>query len=212
VFDLDGTLLRGDSFLPFLVRYGWRKRRWLGLALLGGDLLLLACRVLSARSAKERTLRRLLGGDGVTELEQFTGDFCRGWVSRSLHPLGVARLREHQEQGHRVVLLSASPDVYVRAVGKHLGIEEVVCTQVVVRDGRCTGEIQGENCKGEAKLGLLRRHLGVETAPAESFAYGDSKSDLPVLRWARHGFWVTRRGVRPVDPDRAATEPGRDGQ
>ena len=28
VFDLDGTLVRGDSFLPFLLSYAWRYRRF----------------------------------------------------------------------------------------------------------------------------------------------------------------------------------------
>ena len=198
VFDLDGTLVRGDSFLPFVSRFGWRKGRYLGLILLGWYLPLLACRFISSRSAKERVLRRIVEGERVADLEQFVNDFCQGWVANHLHPLGLARLREHQRLGHRVVLLSASPNVYVPAVGEYLGITEVVCTRVVVRDGCWTGEIQGANCKGKAKLELLLQHLGAGLVTTETFAYGDSKSDLPILRWARHGFWVKRRRISPA--------------
>jgi phosphatidylglycerophosphatase C len=199
VFDLDGTLLRGDSFLPFVSRYCWRKGYWLALLILAWNLLLLACRIISSQSAKERVLRRTVGGERIADLEQFINEFCTGWVADNLHPLGLARLREHQQLGHRVVLLSASPELYVPAIGKYLDIYEVLCTQMAVHDGRWTGEIQGSNCKGEAKLEVLRRHLGVARRPPDSFAYGDHKSDLPVLRWVCHGFWVTHQAISPVN-------------
>jgi phosphatidylglycerophosphatase C len=102
------------------------------------------------------------------------------------------RLRHHQAAGHRVILLSASPDLYVPAVGRALGIAEVVSTRVAVAGGRCAGHIVGDNCKGENKLEALRRHLGGDVPPPGSFAYGDSRSDLPVLRWVASGYLVRR--------------------
>ena len=66
--------------------------------------------------------------------------------------------------------------------------------------GRGTGEgrIDGANCKGEAKLNRLREYLGLDRWPGESFAYGDSKSDLPVLRWASTGYLVKRNALHRV--------------
>jgi phosphoserine phosphatase len=45
----------------------------------------------------------------------------------------------------------------------------------------------------------LTSHLGGGDWPGVAYSYGDSKSDLPVLRWARHGFLVGRGGrLSPV--------------
>ena len=54
IFDLDGTLIRGDTFLPFLMSYAWRQRLWRPLLTLPFWLALYACRVLSDRAAKQR--------------------------------------------------------------------------------------------------------------------------------------------------------------
>jgi phosphatidylglycerophosphatase C len=199
VFDLDGTLLRGDSFLPFVFGYARaRRRRWpfITLALYLG---LYAGRILSDRAAKQRVLVSFLRGESRVAVAEYTNQFCERWVLPRLRETVVGRLREHQAAGHRVVLLSASPDVYVRAVGTLLGIDEVICTRVRCTPDAWDGRIDGPNCKGPDKVEMLRRHLGVDLWPGESFAYGDSKSDLPILRWATAGFFVTRRGeFQPV--------------
>jgi phosphoserine phosphatase len=58
-----------------------------------------------------------------------------------------------------------------------------------------SGDILSDNCKGEAKMRMLRAQLGRdETLPA-SFAFGDSKRDLPALRWVDKGFVLSLRGV-----------------
>jgi HAD superfamily hydrolase (TIGR01490 family) len=189
IFDLDGTLVRGDSLIPFLFGYGRRRRRWTipGLA---WPLLLYTCRLISAQSAKQRLLRFFLGGEGWETIEKEAMSFCESWVDSSLNPLTFSKLQEHQAADHRIILLSASPDVYVSVIGKHLGIREVVCTKVECKEGVCTGAIRGNNCKGEEKLRMLQDYLGQIVAPAESFAYGDSCTDLPVLKWVTKGFLV----------------------
>src|SRR5262249_49750282 len=137
VFDLDGTLLRRDSFLPFLVTYALRRRRVRPLLVLPVVLALYVCRALSDRRAKERLLVAFLGGEDLGQVDEHAAWFCDRWVSRKWRPAVVERLREHQRQGHRVVLLSASPDVYVAAIGRLLGVEDVVATRVQAAGGRC---------------------------------------------------------------------------
>jgi phosphatidylglycerophosphatase C len=198
VFDLDGTLTVRDSFLPFLISYALRRRRFRSLVLLPVWLLGYGCRLLSARSVKERLLTSFLRNADAAQIQDHAEQFCQTWVARHLHPVGLARLREHQHGGHRVILLSASPSLYVHRIAKFLGIAEVICTQVGEAGGRCSGRIVGPNCKGEVKLDLLREYLQVRDAPADSYAYGDQPSDLPVLTWVRHGFLLRRGRCSPV--------------
>jgi HAD superfamily hydrolase (TIGR01490 family) len=198
VFDLDGTLIRGDSFLPFVLSYARRRgRRWpvVGLPFV---LALYAARVLSARAAKERVIRLFLKGERAADIAAHAAWFCDAWVAPRLRPEVVARLRAHQAAGHRAVLLSASPDVYVPHIGRLLGIAEVVCTRVAVADGVCAGALDGANCKGEEKVARVRALVGADGPPAASYAYGDSRSDLPLLRWVRHGYLVRGGGLAAV--------------
>lgn len=190
VFDLDGTLLTGDSFLPFLVSYGVRRRRVWPLLVLPVVLVLYVLRLWSDRRAKDRLLRAFFAGQELATIAEHAEWFNRNWVAQHLRPELIARLREHQKAGHRVILLSASPDLYVTAIGRMLGIDEVVATRVATKDERCEGRIVGDNCKGQHKVEAITRHLGTDVAPPGSSAYGDSRSDLPILRWAERGFLV----------------------
>jgi phosphatidylglycerophosphatase C len=203
VFDLDGTLTTRDSFLPFLVTYAWRQRRLVPLLLLPFYLAAYLCRLLSDRAAKQGLLVCFCRHASRDALREHAAWFCRTWLPRHLHPTGVAKLREHQQAGHRVVLLSASPSLYVPAIAEYLGISETVCTCVQFEDGVCTGAIVGPNCKGPFKVTLLREYLRTEAAPGNSFAYGDSSSDLPILNWVRQGYLLAKnKGF--VTPGRTA--------
>ena len=194
VFDLDGTLVRGDCMLPFLLGYA-RRYRLSSLAGMALDLGRYAAGLASTRDAKERVLRRVLAGQGRERIDEFAREFCRTWVDRRLHPVGIPLLRRHQQQGHRVILLSASPSVYVPIVAEHLGITESVSTTVCFDGDACRGDILGDNCKGPAKVERLAAYLQ-GSGWSESYAYGDSPSDSHILSWADHPFLVTRSAAQ----------------
>lgn len=202
VFDFDGTLTTGDSLLPFLWRWARRKGRLrprLTAPLWGA---LYVCRLVSDAGLKQRLLTNFLAGDPIDEIAAFADEFCRDWLPTRLHPEGNERLRFHQARGDRIILLSASPDLYVPAAARHLGISESLCTRVAAAAGRCTGRIVGDNCKGPAKLERLREHFGDAAPAGPTYAYGDSSSDRPVLEWADHGFLLTASGWSRVREER----------
>ena len=164
IFDLDGTLVRGDTFLPFLITYSLRYRRLWPLFSAPFYLILYACGLLPAGSAKERLLTLFFGRRQEREIGEHSKWFCLNWFSRRLRPQVVMKLRD------------------------------VVCTRVTVTGGVCRGTIIGSNCKGRAKLLLLQEHLGTPDAPDESYAYANGRNDLLMLRWVKHGYLVTRSG------------------
>jgi phosphatidylglycerophosphatase C len=192
VFDLDGTLVRGDTFLPFLVSYAWRHRRWRPLLTLPFWLALYACRILPDFAAKQRVLIAFLRGQPRAKVDRHAEWFCQSWVRPRLREHVIERLQAHQKAGDRVILLSASPDPYVPAIGRMLGIEEVLCTRVVKDGDDWEGTLLGENCKGEGKVRRMAEYLKSQSAPANSWAYGDSPSDLPLLGWVSNGAMVRR--------------------
>lgn len=194
VFDLDGTLVRGDTFLPFVVGYARARRRVRPLVTLPVWVGLYAARVMPDHRAKQRVLVSFFRGEHRAAVAEFADAFAERWVRPRLHGPVYDRLTGHLTSGHRVVLLSASPDLYVDAIGRALNIPEVVCTRVRRTADAWDGALDGANCKGAEKLARLRAHLGADGRAGETFAYGDSRSDLPVLKWATHGFLVRKDG------------------
>ena len=119
---------------------------------------------------------------------------CFDWVAcEYLKPLRhediIARLHEHQSQGHVVVLVSSGLAPLLEAIGKTCGVERVVGPQVEWRDGRLTGRTLPPLVIGQRKASVTRQCLrdwGLEVDLAGSFAYADSISDLPLLEFVGH--------------------------
>jgi len=199
VFDLDGTLVHGDTLLPFLMSFAWKRRRILPVLGTPAALALWQCRLLSDQKAKETLLRWFCGEVPLDEINAHARWFCQAWVRPRLKPPVTERLEYHRAAGHRLILLSASPDLYVREIGNDLGFPEVICTRTGGIDGRCTGRIENFNCKGAEKLRLIQELCVRDGRPQTIFAYGDSRSDLPLLEWVESGFLVRGRSLTPVE-------------
>jgi phosphatidylglycerophosphatase C len=194
-FDFDGTLTRGGSVLPFLVslRGVWPvlravaalSPRLLRSALVGGT---------AADDAKEKLFSRLLGGLPVQLVDERSIVFAERHLARRLRQDARLRLEWHRRQGHHIVIVSASPECYVRPAGELLGVDGVLGTRLAVGGGGLlTGGYEGKNCRGAEKYARLVVHLrshgllgGGDDQP-ELWAYGNSRGDLRLLRAADHG-------------------------
>lgn len=200
-FDFDETLTRRDTVVPFLrVLAGDR-----GLAL---GLLARSHRVAPAAARRNRDLLRAMATDQVfrgrpiAEVEAHAKSFGDQVFAVGLRPDTTARLAWHREAGHRVVIVSASYEQYVRVVGEHLGVEAVLATRLEVEADRCTGRLLGPNCRGHEKLVRLRGWLdeqGLGLDDVTLWAYGDSSGDRELLGAADHPHWV-RRPLDSVAP------------
>jgi len=182
-FDFDGTLTHRDTLLPFLVRVRGRlpvlravaaNAAWLARSLRGDE---------ARHRAKESLLVATVGGWWLDELHPVAEEYAQHVVDTQLRPDRVARLRWHQQQGHDVVVVSASPELYVARVAAMLGCTATLATQMEVdRRGRLTGRIFRANVRGPVKEERLRAWLG--DAPAHLWAYGDSDGDAAMLAMA----------------------------
>jgi phosphatidylglycerophosphatase C len=193
-FDFDGTLARQDTFVPFL-RHACGNRR---VALAAAA---------AARATRDRdvlklaVLASLLRGWPEDRLAEAGRAYARR-LPALLRPEMVARLRWHQEEGHRVVLVSASLGAYLRPLATALGLDAALAVEMEVGpSGLLTGNVEGGfNTRGPAKVKRLRDWLDQSDgsgAEPEVWAYGDSAGDEELLAYADHPTWVGRRAERP---------------
>ena len=99
------------------------------------------------------------------------------------------RLKEHQERGHRVVIISGSFTPCLNLIGKHFGVNDLIGTQVEIKNERYTGNIIPPLITGTAKAEKIRELLsshGEKVDWASSYAYGDSFTDRDMLGLVGH--------------------------
>lgn len=191
-FDFDGTITRRDTLLPFLARAAGPGRT--GRALLVESLTITRALVGagSRHDAKEGLLGRLLAGHELAALEAAAEEYATVLLDRAVRPWARERLAWHLERGHEVLIVTASPEVYVRPVAHRLGVETVLGTRLEVGpEGRLTGRILGANCRGPEKAARVRSWLAGREV--ELHAYGDSAGDRELLAMADVGLLIGRR-------------------
>ena len=198
-FDVDGTLTTRDCVTPFLRRAaGWR----LVSTILGHPLAVVAAAARRDRDRLKELACAALRGLDATAFEDLGRSFAHEVVANWLRDDTTARLRRHRELGHQVILASASLDAYLGPLGDMLEVDGIVCTQLERGpDGRLTGRLVGENCRGAEKARRVRAWLDAAgLADAVLWAYGDSPGDRPLLEAADHAVWV--------DTERLSRDPG----
>jgi phosphatidylglycerophosphatase C len=197
-FDLDGTLSDGGSVFKWLRYLCGAGPTYRAALRLGGPLLVGALRSGHwADEAKERLFHRLLLGRDLEEVTRASRVFALAHFEEHGRERVLERLRWHLRQGHDVVVVSASPQIYVDVVAEHLEVAAGLGTRLAVDPrGRLTGSYLGRNCRGREKSRRLNewiegRYSGV--APVV-YAYGNSRGDRRLLRAATHPYNVGRMG------------------
>lgn len=200
IFDLDGTITRADTLIPFLsgcvIRFPRRLRAC--LFALPFETVRFALGRITAGTFKETLLRAIIGGLPAEDVNRWAETYASRVVASGCRASTLKLIKEHQDRGDRLILLSASPGLYVRLIGRALGISETVATEVEIKDGRYTGALITPNCAGHEKLRRIREYLGSDKYSGKTLAFGDRESDRPLLEWADEGWLVSGEGLRPV--------------
>ena len=158
-FDFDGTITTKDTFLPFLLSAFGAPKVWFALAILALPGLMVWIGKSTRDHFKVLLIRKLFTGSSVKYLKT-TGVAHAAQIASLCRPSALERINWHKDQGHRLVMVSASLNFYLDPIAKQLGFEDLLCTEVEAIEGICTGEIKGLNCRGVAKVRRLEDLLG----------------------------------------------------
>ncbi len=190
-FDLDGTLCTEhvwQAFNKYFTKH--RRRRLLANAFLVTHFSLWPLHRLGLLS-QEWFFRSWVNDMAwlLVGLRREEGQAIFRWVTDqalipSLRPDVAEVLRQHQAEGHQVVLVSGAFEKLLACVGERLGVQHVVGTRLELNRGRYSGRAAKPSCFGHDKVALLTELLekrGLDVDLSQSFAYGDSIFDVPVL-------------------------------
>jgi HAD superfamily hydrolase (TIGR01490 family) len=197
-FDLDRTLMEGSSAFQFgraaykaglisrrrLIADGWANIRF---------------RLKGSTDADTHALRDRISvslkGTRVRDLERLGADVLAGVLPR-IYPKMLALAHDHQDAGRRVYIATAASRELAEILANVLTLDGGIGSQFSeVRDGVYTGQPTGLFIYGADKaraIEQLAQREGIDLA--ESYAYSDSSSDLPMLQVVGHPV--------AVNPDR----------
>lgn len=193
LFDLDNTLLNGDS------DHAWG----LYLAQIG------AVDLVEHREKQDYFYRQYQ--DGTLDIFEFC-EFqfkvyqenslaqLQAWHSEFMHDViepmiktGKSELVEqHREAGDALVIITATNDFISRPIANRFEVDTLIATQAEFVDGAYTGKLLGVPCFQEGKVTRLQEWLSsTEHSLEGSYFYSDSINDLPLLEKVSNPIAVT---------------------
>jgi HAD superfamily hydrolase (TIGR01490 family) len=188
-FDLDRTLMAGSSAFQFgraAYKSGLVSRRQLARDAWENVVFRLSGSTDAGTDALRERIGRILEGVRVRELQRLAPDVLAGVLPR-LYPRMLAIAYEHQDAGRPIFICTAASQEMAELMAIVLTFDGAVGSVSEVVDGHYTGRAGGPFTYREGKAEAIRELAERERIDlAESWAYSDSESDLPMLRLVGH--------------------------
>jgi len=188
-FDLDRTLMAGSSAFQFgraAYKAGLVNRRALARDAWENVLFRLRGSTDAGTDKLRERIGQLLEGVRVRELQRLAHDVLAGVLPR-LYPQMLEIAYEHQDAGRPIFICTAAAQEMAELMAIVLTFDGAVGSVSEVVDGHYTGRAGGPFTYREGKAEAIRdlaEREGIDLA--ESWAYSDSESDLPMLRLVGH--------------------------
>ena len=184
-FDVDGTLLKSTIVhcyiwmrslqMPFFLKHLW---------LIGFLPKIVYYLILDSisRTRFNQVFYRNYRGLEAAEMKALSLKMFEAYMRPKIFAEAVSQIQEHKEQGTAVVLVTGSLDFIIQPIADYLVVDAVLAPQLREQNGQFTGELTTAPLIGEAKAKAMRNYADQhEISLEESYAYGDSQSDLPML-------------------------------
>ncbi|MDH3514702.1 MAG: HAD-IB family hydrolase [Gammaproteobacteria bacterium] len=195
IFDLDNTLLRGDSdhaWGRFLIEnrivdgeeYERENERYYAQYRDG---------TLDILEFLAFALRPLSLHDRAT-LDGWHRQYMRDKILPMIMPAARALVERHRRQGDTLVIITATNRFVTGPIAREFNIEHLIATEPEEIHGRFTGQVAGTPCYREGKVARLKSWMQQQHQTLKgSWFYSDSHNDLPLLSIVDHPV--------AVDPD-----------
>jgi phosphatidylglycerophosphatase C len=186
-FDFDGTITTADSLRDFVLYAVGRGRFATGVVRAAPWLLGLLVGLSDRGSAKARFLAATVGDIGQATLEELAHNFAVSRLAAMVRPEMLARIQEHKRLGHLLVLVSASPSIYLKHWAASTGFDAVLATELAFSADQFCDSLASPNCRGPQKVQRLQRWFD-NHPPQTLYAYGDSRGDREMLALADYAW------------------------
>lgn len=189
VFDFDGTITRRDTLNDLIIcNFGVLKFA-LEMFKLSPIILLYKLGVFPNEKPKQKLFSHFF----KKMKEEKFNDICRKYslerIDNILRKSTLEKIKWHKKSGHKLIIISASTDRWIKPWAEKEGFSDIICTDVEVKEGLITGSLKGKNCYGREKAERFLKKYP-ERNEYYLYAYGDSRGDRELLKIADKGELV----------------------
>lgn len=181
-FDFDGTITNKDSLVDFIQFAVGRPAYYFGLLCLSPMLLLYVFKLLANDKAKQKMLAYYFKGWSEQKFEKLANKYATEQLSKIVRPQALERIQWHQQQGHQVVVVSASMESWLKGWCTQLDLT-LIATDLAFENGKLSGKFATKNCYGFEKVKRIQALYELKTYEY-IYAYGDSRGDKELLELA----------------------------
>jgi len=187
--DLDGTLTLKDTYLKFLLK---NLRFSILLKYTPALLYMSVCYILGYigdDDVKMRTFKIVFDG---YDKEQNIDDFLASipWNKSVRREIDIKR-----EEGYKIIIVTASPDVYVEHICNFLAYDGFIATKTEKNGKFLNGYFDGKICNFEEKPKRIKEYMNGNT-PQYSISYGNSSGDFAMLKFCDESYFVKKLDIK----------------
>ena len=153
-----------------------------------------------SRTRFNRVFYRNYRGLNAEEVKQLAGDQFDTYVRSKLFPAALDRIRDHQNRGDLIVLVTGSLDFIIQPLADYLQADAALTVQLEEAHGKFTGELTTPPLGETEKVRVIQTFVEQHNVDlAASYGYGDSRADLPMLQCVGNPIVVNpSKGLREV--------------
>jgi len=187
LFDFDGTLTTKDSLPDFIKFAVGTPSYYFGLLRLSPVLMAFKLKCIRNDIAKEKLISYFFKGWNSVHFQHVADQYSIQCIDNITKPEAMERILWHQNQGHQVVIVSASLECWLRkwCEQKHIAL---IATRLEIIEGKLTGRLAGKNCHGDEKVARIHQSIDISKFD-HIFAYGDSNGDKAMLELADESYF-----------------------
>lgn len=178
IFDFDGTITKKDSFEDFILCSQGGLKTLRGVLATSPALVSYLLGLMPNWQAKQKVFAHFFQGWETGQFNAAAVAYAKEKLPAIVRPAALDRLQWHKREGHRVVVVSASFENYLKPWCDSLGFD-LLATRVEVGEGRLTGQFASKNCYGDEKVQRIKAAYRLSDFEF-IYAYGDTRGDLPL--------------------------------
>ena len=190
-FDLDKTLIRANSGV-ILLRVAYRKNLISVTDILKALWLSFLFRF-NLRDTEKiiSSMVRWLSGIPERELNELVSEAFEKHLAELVPARAKSEIMLHKNKNALVVILSSALQPVCKCIADHIGMDDIICTELESVEGKFTGLPSGKLCFGnEKKIRLMEYCEKINRHKEDAWFYSDSIDDLPALNVAGHPVCV----------------------
>ncbi len=194
LFDFDGTITTDDSLIKF-IRFAVGDARFLwGMTVLSPMLTAYKLKLIPNYKAKQMMLSYFFKGMNEEQFQTIAREYSLKHIDIILRPKAMEKMVWHKEQGHKVVIVSASIECWLKPWCAKNGLD-LIATKLEIKEGIVTGKFLSKNCYGIEKAQRVKDKYKLDDYD-HIYAYGDSRGDRELLELADENFYKPFREKR----------------